>query len=461
MNSNIKKYIFAVGAFATALCGAAQNTQSGYFLDDYTYRFLMNPAMESSNKLFVAFPGVGNVDVNMRGNLALTDVLYNVNGKTTTFMNPGVSAAEVMGNLSDMNRLGVDTRVNLLGFGFRMLGGYSTVNISARATVNTRLPNTVFSFLKEGVTNKTYEIDGLKANAIGYAEISLGHSRNINSEWRVGANLKFLLGVGSMTADLDRASLVLNRDSWDIVTNATIHTSLKDMRYSTSYSDDTKRNYVDGLDGDFSPVNGFGMALDLGAVYKPKALEDWEFSAALLDLGFINWKNDLLASTNGDREFQSSIYNFSADDNAPNSFDNEWDRLRNDLEELYQLDDMGDQGGRSQMLNATLNLGAKYTLPMYRKVSFGLLNTTRIAGDYSWTDFRLSANYLPVKNVSLAVNGSVGTLGCSFGWIANLRIPTVGLQLFLAQDNTFCKIAKQGVPLSSNASVSLGLNFVY
>lgn len=148
-------------------------------------------------------------------------------------------------------------------------------------------------------------------------------------------------------------------------------------------------------------------------------------------------------------------------DNAPNSFDNEWDRLRNDLEELYQLDDMGDQGGRSQMLNATLNLGAKYTLPMYRKVSFGLLNTTRIAGDYSWTDFRLSANYLPVKNVSLAVNGSVGTLGCSFGWIANLRIPTVGLQLFLAQDNTFCKIAKQGVPLSSNASVSLGLNFVY
>lgn len=461
MNSNIKKYILAAGVLATAMSGAAQDTRAGYFLDDYTYRFLMNPALEPAHKTFVAFPGLGNVDVNMRGNLALTDVLYNVNGQTTTFMNPGVSASEVMGNLSDMNRVGVDTRVNILGFGFKMCGGVTTINISARASAHVRLPNSVFSFLKEGVSNRTYEIDGLKARAIGYAELSLGHSHAINSEWRVGANLKFLAGVGSLSADLDRASLILDRDSWDIVTNATIHTSLKDMYYSTSYNEDTHREYVDGLDGDFKPMNGFGMAMDLGVVYKPKALPDWEFSAALLDLGFMKWKNDLVASTNGDRQFRSSVYNFSADNDAPNSFEDEWDLMRDDLEELYQLDDMGDQGGRSQMLNATLNLGAKYTLPMYDRLSFGLLNTTRIAGAFSWTDFRLSANLQPVRNISLAVNGSVGTLGCSFGWIANLRIPGMGLQLFLAQDNAFFKVAKQGVPLHSNASVSLGLNFVY
>lgn len=457
----MKKYTIALIASAAALCGMAQNTQSGYFVEDYNYRFLMNPAMAPGNKLFVGFPALSDLNVGMRGNLGLTDVLYNVDGKTTTFLNPGVSASEVMGNLSNMNRVGVDTRINLLSFGFKMLGGYSTINISTRANVNMRLPKSIFSFLKEGVSNQTYEIDGLKARALGYAEISFGHSRNITKEWRVGANVKLLAGIGSLSADLDRASLVLDRNSWNIITNATVHTSMKGMYYTTSYSDDTKRDYVDGLDGDFKPISGYGLALDLGAVYKPKALPDWEFSAAVLDLGFISWSNDLVATTNGDKKFESNTFVFSPDENADNSFSDEWDRMRNSIESLYQLDDAGDKGGRSQMLDATFNVGAKYTLPMYKRVAFGLLNTTRIAGDFSWTDFRLSANYNPVRNISLAINGSAGNLGCGFGWMANLRIPKVGLQFTLAQDNTFFKMAKQGVPTSSNASLTFGMNFVY
>lgn len=134
--------------------------------------------------------------------------------------------------------------------------------------------------------------------------------------------------------------------------------------------------------------------------------------------------------------------------------------MRNSLENLYQLSDEGDQGSRTQMLNATVNLGASYTLPVYRRLKFGLLNTTKIAGDFTWTDFRLSANLNPVKNVSLGVNANAGTLGCGFGWIANLRIPYAGIQLFVAQDNFFAKIAKQGVPLASNASVSVGVNVI-
>lgn len=128
MNFNIKKCAAAMLATAAALCATAQNTQSGYFIDDYAYRFLSNPALAPSHGKFLAgIPGISNLNVNMRGNLALTDVIYHVNGKTTTFMNPGVSAAEAMGNLSDMNRLGFDIRENILSFGFGMLGGYSTI----------------------------------------------------------------------------------------------------------------------------------------------------------------------------------------------------------------------------------------------------------------------------------------------------------------------------------------------
>ena len=459
MKFNISKVAATLALTMAASMASAQDNQSGYFVENYAYRFLMNPAMgNDSSSFFMAIPGLGNINTELRGNLSLKDVIYNVDGSTTTFLNPGVSASEVMGNLSDMNRVGVDARVNILSFGFRAFGGYNTINISGRASVHARVPKSIFSFLKEGVENKTYEIDGLKASAIGYGEISLGHSHRITPELKIGANLKFLVGIGSLEANLSRATLSLGEDKWHVVTNADIYTSLKGMHYKTEVNSHTGLDYVSGLDGDFSAPNGFGMAVDLGAVYTPKALPDWEFSAAITDLGFINWSESILASTNGDKVFDTDIYSFSADDDAENSFSHEWKQMRNSLESLYQLDNDGPQGSRTTMLDATFNIGAAYTFPLYRNLKFGLLNTTRIAGDFTWTDFRLSANVSPLKYVSVGVNGSVGTLGCGFGWLANLRIPGANINLFLAQDNFFAKMAKQNVPLQSNASLSVGMN---
>lgn len=458
MLQNIKK-VTAVSVLAvSSLCAAAQDNQSGYFVDDFTYRFLMNPAIDNS-KNFVAIPAVGNIGFGLRGNLNVKDVLYNVDGRTTTFLNPKVSAAEVMGNLSDVNRLGTDLRVNLLAGGFKAFGGYNTVNISARTSFDARLPRSVFSLLKEGVANKTYDISDLSVNGMAFGEISFGHSRNITEEIRVGGNLKFLIGIASVTADLDHSKLDLQSDSWNVTTNARVHASIKGLNYKMETGKHTGLEYVSGLDGSFSAPNGFGMALDLGAVYSPKALKDWQFSLSFLDLGFISWSNDLYATTNGDRTFRTDAYTFNPDETADNSFSKEWKRMRNALEELYQLETDGNIGSRTQGLHATMNIGAQYTLPVYRRAKFGLLNTTRIAGKYSWTDFRVSGNVSPCDIVSLGINGSFGTFGCGFGWIANLHC--TGFNLFIAQDHVLGKLAKQGVPLSSNASTSFGLNVLF
>lgn len=120
---------------------------------------------------------------------------------------------------------------------------------------------------------------------------------------------------------------------------------------------------------------------------------------------------------------------------------------------------MGDQGARTKMLAATINLAAQYNLPVYRNLAFGLLNTTRLQGEYSWTEFRLSANVSPAKAFSARANVAVGTYGCAFGWIVNLNAP--GVNIFVGMDHTLTKLAKQGVPLSSNASANLGINIAF
>ncbi len=452
------KFVTALGMAAMFTGVSAQNAQSGYFLDDYTYRYEMNPAFANSRS-FVSMPALGNMNVDLSGSLHLKNVLFNSNGRTVTFLHPTISASEVLDGLKDMNRLNVSQKINIMSVGFKGIGGYNTITLSERSDIGLRLPKSIFSFLKSGIANESYHIDGMGAFANAYGELALNHSRNLIPGLRVGASVKFLLGVGNVSAKFNNATLELGQDDWSIVTNAEIEARIKNFKYKTKYSEDTKRDYVNDVDIDGFGINGFGVAFDLGAVYTLPMLPDLTVSAAILDLGFINWSNNVLASTNGNRKFNTDRYTFSADDKAENSFKNEGDRLKSDIMTLYQLDNMGDMGSTTTALGSTLNIGAEYKLPMYNKLSFGLLNTTRIQKNYGWTNFRLSANIAPCKVFDASINGALGTFGASFGWLANLHCS--GFNLFLGMDHTPTKLAKQGVPLSSNMQFNFGMNFPF
>lgn len=452
----IKSVALALCAM-TMLSAAAQSTYSGYFLDNYTYRNQMNPAF-GSDRNYVGFPGLGNVNVAMRGNLHTSAVVYNLDGRTVLFTNPAIGVSEAMSKFHDNNRIQANVKLSLLNAGFKAFGGYNTIGINAVANVGAGIPGSFFSLAKEGVANKTYDISNLRAHADAYAELAFGHSHDIRQVkgLRIGAAVKFLVGAGNVDAYFHQADLTLGENDWTARTNADIYASVKGLTYKKDVNENTGHEYVSGADmGTYGP-NGFGLAFDLGAEYE---WTDWKFSAALVDLGFISWSNTQWATTGGVKTVNTDAFTFNVDDDASNSFDNEWDRLSDQFSELYELEDRGDNGSRTRMLGATLNLGAQYCLPVYRKLSFGLLNTTRIEGDYSWTQFRLSANVIPAKCFSAGTNVAVGTFGWSFGWVANVKV--TGFNLFLGMDHTLGKLAKQGVPLSSNAAVNFGLDFTF
>ncbi|MCM1520620.1 MAG: DUF5723 family protein [Lachnoclostridium sp.] len=452
--NSLRRWAAGLGAvIAVAGAASAQNLNSAYFTDGYLYRYQLNPAF-ANEKNFVSIPALGNINVGVNGTLHLKDVLYNVNGKTTTFLNPAVDTNEFLNNIGNNNRLGSDIRINVLSAGFKAFHGYNTITLGVRANVNAKLPRELFSLLKQGVENNTYNISDVRANATAWVELGLGHSHQINNQLRVGGTLKFLVGGGNLDAVFNDAQLQLTDNSWNAITNADLHSSVKGLTYKTDVNNNTGHRYVSGLDVDGTGINGYGLAFDLGASYRLN--QDWMFSLSLLDLGFISWKNDMLASTNGTQKFESNLYTFNVEDDAPNSFDNEWDKIKDDVSALYELNDMGDQGGRTTALGATLNVAAEYTFPYYRKLTFGGLVTTRIQGDFSWCEARISANVAPVKIFSAGINMGMGSFGCSFGWILNLHCP--GYNLFLATDHTPGKLAKQGAPLSSNANISLGMN---
>ena len=317
-----KRYILGAFALLASISGFSQTTYSGYFLDNYDYRFQMNPAYGNETG-FVSFPALGNLNLNVHGNLHVSDIFYNRNGKTVLFTNPNVSEGEAMKKFGDKNRLGTSEKIDILTVGFKAFGGYNSVSLGAIANLDVSVPGSFFSLAKEGITNSTYEIENLFGNANAYAQIALNHSRDIKQVpgLRVGASLKFLVGVGNFDFHFNDAKLDLGVNAWKARTNAEVYASVGGFKYKFDQNENTGKDYVSGGEIDSFKPQGFGMALDLGATYEWR---DFKFSAAVLDLGFVNWGKTQKATTNGTQEISTDSYIFNANDDAQNSFTNSW-----------------------------------------------------------------------------------------------------------------------------------------
>ena len=453
----MKKIGIILGLLLASATGLmAQNSSTGYFTKGYLYRHEVNPAF-GGEKGYVAFPFLGNMNLGIRGNLSIENFLYNVDGRTTTFMNPKVSTSEALSNISDLNKLIFDMKFQFLSFGFKAFGGYNTFSLNLKTNAAVSVPGDIFRMAKEGIENKSYDLSGLGGSAKAYAELALGHSHEIiEDKLTIGAKVKVLLGGAHASAFFEKANLNLNSEgSWNVDVDAELNASMKGIKYESEYNSDSKRQHITNFDIDSPGVGGFGLAVDLGAEYKIN--DDLAVSAAILDLGYIKWSNNMQAKSYKNNHFSTDKYNFSVDES--DSFDDEMDKLADDLAGLADLQDMGDQGGLTTGIGTSFNVGVEYKLPGYDKLSFGLLNTTRIQKNASWTDFRLSANFAPAKWFSMGANVAYGTFGPSFGWILDLH-PT-GFGIFVATDHMMGSLSKQMIPLSSNFNLNFGINFPF
>ena len=244
------KFLMAAGMIAASVSSLslqAQNTTSGYFLDNYTYRYQMNPAFGNETN-FVSFPGLGNLNLAMRGSMHLTDIFHVVDGKTVLFTNPEVSAS-FLNNVPKVGRIGFDLKENILSGGWKAWGGYNTVSINARAFGVINVPRTFLELMKEGLSNRTYSISDMSASASAWAEIALNHSREIPMipGLRVGAAVKFELGMANVQANFREADLTLGTDAWTARTNADIYMNLGKTRFATELNNEN-RPYVSGID---------------------------------------------------------------------------------------------------------------------------------------------------------------------------------------------------------------------
>ena len=182
-------------------------------------------------------------------------------------------------------------------------------------------------------------------------------------------------------------------------------------------------------------------------------------SAAVTDLGFINWTNNMQAANRAKTFTFNGFHDTSVTSDGGNTIDDQTDKYSDQLADFANLKDEGDQGKRTTGIGATINLGAEYVLPAYKNLKFGALSSTRLYGKYSWTEGRVSANISPLKWIDGGINFAVNSFTASMGWIVNFH--PKGINLFVGMDHLLGKQSKEGIPLSSNASVNVGFNVAW
>lgn len=472
----VLRYLLGMAALvgSTAIA-SAQELRTSYFHETSQFRNQMNPAFLDSTSHHVAV-FLGNINVASTGNFGARHFIYDIDPARNrgydlgTFMHPDVTPDQFLGKLDGKDFRGdVYLNYNLFSVGFGAFGGHNLVELNMRSESHFDMPYELFEFMKTPNAREQFVIKDLGSRSNNYAEVALGHSHKIMPGLTVGAKLKLLIGLGYADLSVNRLDVKLAQDAWTVsgegqvrakLGNATFEHRINDLG-EVVYNPTTGKPVINGLDTeDFKyEIGGFGVALDLGAVYQTP-VEGLTVSAALTDLGFVSYGNTLAGRSNGTWQFQGfkNIYVASdpGEDDA-NKLNKQFERIGDELTEMLGLYDEGTQSV-TRSLAATFNAGAEYKLPQYDKLRFGFLYTARLFGQYSWHQAMLSANVRPVKCFEATLSAGASSTGISAG--AMISFYTKGFNIYLAADRFMGKLGKQFVPLNSlNTSVNLGICF--
>lgn len=408
------KKIYTLIAAALLATGAAAQNPTAYFMEGSTFRSQFNPAF-APLRGYVNIPAIGGVNINVGGNIAVDNILFSRDGKLVTLLDSSVSAADALSGLKQNNLLGMDFRMNVIGFGAftKNHKNFWSFDLNVRVNEDANLPYSLFEFIKLG---KEGQIRNFGTSTDSYLEAAFSYSFPLmDDRLYIGIRGKFLAGLARAQVTYDRFDISLREDRWAVLTQGTLDLTAAGAKVETDPDSET----FEIGDLDFKPTKpaGYGFALDLGATYD--ILPNLQASLAVTDLGFISWskKNSVMGVSTQETEFTGATVPENASEPVPD-FDLE-------MLKFNQVD------GRSttKMLHASVNAGLEYEVWRH-KIGIGLLYTARVWKYKTMHNITGSVNFHPVR--WFTVSGSYSVIDNRGGAVGPGAEPLPQLDQFLS-----------------------------
>ncbi len=431
-------YLTLVGIFMAASIFAQDPTS--YFMEGTPFRTQWNPAF-APDRGYVNIPFVGNMQVNVNGNVSLDEFVFPINGELYSIFNGAVPASVALEGLEEMNTLNADWRMGLVGFGSytKNRKHFWSVDITMRTNVGTEVPYSFFDFMKNG---NSADIAGLKIGIDNYMELGFSYSFPVIDKLHVGVRAKAIAGVARMSMEFEKFDAVMGEDRW--YADAVGRMELCGVAMPTKRLEDGRVVYdFDEFDTDNMKIPaGFGIGVDLGVTYD--LLPNLQLSAAVNDIGFMSWKK---SSTSAGQVNESIEFSGVVIDEEGNVTQPEFD-----LDEL-NFEVVESKSGTAS-LYTSFNVGGQYTF-LDNRIGVGLFYHGKLGTYKSQHNVTASANFRPLKWLHLSGSYSfLDNKGSAVG--LGLNICPGFINLFVATDILLSKKTPQWIPVQQN-----NMNFTF
>jgi hypothetical protein len=448
----------------------AQTQNSLYFMNGIPQTNRVNPARQPQCGFYIGIPILSPLSTQITSDpLVYDDVIYPHPSEDSliTFLHPLGDQEAFLNKLKPLNVVLADTRVSALSFGFGTGAGFFSLDLTVRAEADLNYPGDLARLLLEGADEGgVYNMDGVGPNFSGFDEIAVGWSKAFGNKWQVGIRGKALFGFGNLSFTRSEFEVSTSEDLWNIQSDMELYASLPFAE--VVYDEDGKIEDII-VEEDISStrpaalfrqafnVKNFGLAVDLGADYRPS--DRWLLSASVLDIGYIHWTDEIhQVSFKTDYDFvglEVNPFDFTGDGSLGDYIDSSFSAIGDSLSGELEFTPGGSYNSR---LNPKLYIGASWWATP--KINFGILSRTDFLRETIFEQLTASANFAAgrILNFTLSytfMNGNWKNLG------AGISINAGPLNIYAVSDNTLDAIIWPEDAQSVNLWFGMNLVFGY
>jgi hypothetical protein len=260
----------------------------------------LNPALMRSCGVYVELPVLSSVGFNIRNTgFGFHDVIHRGVGAQSATYSPDLSNLDKI--LRRMNYFRTDVNIDLLGFGFPVQDWYLTFGIANHNELRVGYPHDIAS-LKDGNWDVSkgdaipVKMNGLGIDFTAWNSIGISAAREITDGLRVGLRIKYLQGMANINTR--NSKLELNTSDNPITLEAIMKYRLNaslpvDLGYASNglVNNINYDNTFNNLAGDYLFNGNRGLSVDAGIIFDMD--EVTQFTASIVDLGFIRWKKNV------------------------------------------------------------------------------------------------------------------------------------------------------------------------
>jgi hypothetical protein len=278
----------------------AQNDLTLSFMENIYQASYVNPAAIPVYKLSIGLPAISSVSVQTTNTgFSYGQFVKNERGVKDTTKQYTVDLKGVYPILDNENYFYQGAQTDLFHIKAKVRHYYISVFGQEKVQSRFSYPKVFADIMINGngdYIGKTADFKNFGYDYDWYRTLGIGIAREFK-HWIIGANLKYLGGVANINFDPKNSGIEV-KDKYfemssksDMVLNTSGFPQDNDPYFHNQYIDPSGAILPSGFTNFSNMFKNPGAGLDFAVTYKPN--DKWNFTASVVNLGFITWKSQV------------------------------------------------------------------------------------------------------------------------------------------------------------------------